>query len=50
MQSRLTAAAQEAGANFLFNTEFEELIVDATGTVLGAFASDGGKTIAVKAK
>ena len=50
MQSRLTAAAQEAGANFLFNTEFEELIVDATGTVLGAFASDGDKTIAVKAK
>ncbi len=50
MQSRLTAAAQEAGSNFLFNTEFEELIVDATGTVLGAFASDGAKTIAVKAK
>ena len=36
MQSRVTAAAQEAGANFLFNTEFEgSSCVDATGHSAG---------------
>lgn len=50
MQRRLTEAAQEAGANFLFETEFEQFIVDETGTVLGAYATAGDDTIAIKAK
>lgn len=50
MQQLLTNAAQEAGAEFLFNAEFQKLIVDETGTVLGARAKSGNKEIAVKAR
>lgn len=50
MQQLLTEAAQEAGANFMFNTELQELVHDGAGVVLGAYAKDGAKEIAVKAK
>ena len=46
----MTAAAEAAGVQFLYNTKGEELILDDNGAVTGAYAVDGeGKCIQINA-
>lgn len=49
MQQLLEQGAKEAGAEFMFNTEFTRLAYDGNGTVMGAFVQDGSKERAIKA-
>lgn len=49
MQQLLEQGAKEAGAEFMFNTEFTRLAYDGNGTVMGAFVQDGNKERAIKA-
>jgi fumarate reductase flavoprotein subunit len=48
--AKITRAAADAGAEYLFNTTFSRLIYDGNGVVLGAYAEDSsGSEMSIKA-